>query len=319
MNKVVKYFKDALGVELDIQEIKPEKNKTLPMYITQEYKIFQTSLFNRDVLLVWVKNDFTPSKLRKHIDIIKSKVNIITVAVIDQIESYNRLRLIENKMPFIIPGKQMYLPDLLIDLKEFGSYSRKQFAKMQPATQYILLYHLQVESLEGINFKEIAKKTNYNAITVSRVAYYLQDIGLCTILGAKNKYLHFDLKGKDLWNSVKDLMTSPINKTIYLNAWTVPDQMERTNINALAHYTDINDEETDFYAVNSRYFNVSLKVLVIANQKEGKLGIEEWKYDPRSLTKSSFVDPLSLYLCFKESSDERIQMALEQMINYIQW
>jgi len=319
MDEVIKYLRDALGVDTEVKELKAERLKTLPMYITNEYSIQNIRLYQRDILLVFVKNDFTPTKLRKHLDIIKSKVNILTVAVLDQIEAYNRLRLIENKIPFIIPGKQMYLTDLLIDLKEFSVYSKKQITSMQPATQLLLLYHLQVESLEGKNLKEIAKKTKYNAITVSRVAFYLQNIGLCTLIGTKNKYLHFSFAGKDLWNISKDLMANPVKKITYMNAWTVPDQMDRSNISALAHYSNINDDETIYFAVNTRYFKFYLKHDVIANQKEGKICIEEWKYDPRLLTNSTFVDPLSLYLCFKGSSDERIQMALEQMINNIKW
>jgi hypothetical protein len=319
MEVLKKYLKDALGVETELKPVAPDKLKTLPIFIVNEYDFQLIELYRHDLLLVFVNNSFTTERLKKHLDIIKAAFNINTVAVIRQLEAYNRLRLVEKKVPFIIPGKQMYMPDLLIDLKEFGVNPRNQPATMQPATQFLLLYHLQVESLEGINFKEIAKKTGYNAMTISRVAYYLQDIGLSILQGTKDKYMRFESKCKDLWKKAEPLMSSPVKKVVYMNAWSVPKQMDRSNINALAHYTDVNDDEKTYYAVNARFLKFSLKHLVIVNPKEGRICIEAWKYNPRSLSNTNFVDPLSLYLCFRGNSDERIEIALEQMINNVKW
>lgn len=320
MNEVVKYFKDALGVELDIQELKAEKNKTLPLYIKNEYNIYQTSLFKRDVLLVLVKNDFTTDKLKKHLEIIRMAFNTITVAVINHLEAYKRARLIEKKVPFIIPGKQMYLPDLLIDLKEYGASPKELPQMMPPATQLLLLFHFQIEKLEGFNLKELAEKLMYDSATITRAGYFLHNTGICTLQGTKEKSLHFNENGKALWDIVEPFMQNPVRKIQYYSGWVSGDNMYKSNINALAHYTDLNDEVVEYYAVRPGYMNLIGPVNPKkASPMEGNLCIEEWKYNPYLLTKSAFVDPLSLYLCFKGKPDERIQMALEQLINNIQW
>ena len=59
--------------------------------------------------------------------------------------------------------------------------------------------------------------------------------------------------------------------------------------------------------------------LINANNREGKYAIEVWKYNPKTLVEDVFnensvVDPLSLYLSLKDNQDERIEMALEQII-----
>lgn len=60
------------------------------------------------------------------------------------------------------------MPSLLIDLKEFGVIQMVKQEVMQPAAQFLLLFHLQVESLEGLNLKTIAEKLEYNATTITR-------------------------------------------------------------------------------------------------------------------------------------------------------
>ena len=219
MEDLKKYFKDTLGINININLLAPEKLRTLPIFIAEEYELRLTKLYHQELLLVFVKNEFTTEKLKRHLDIIKSTVNLITVAVINHIEAYNRLRLIEKKISFIIPGKQMYMPDLLIDLKEFGNKPKEQPQVMQPAAQFLLLYHLQVDSLEGINLKGIAEKLNYNAMTITRAAYYLVNSVLCTLQGTKDKFLHFDLNKMELWKRAEPLMNNPIKKSTFYSGW----------------------------------------------------------------------------------------------------
>ncbi len=320
MDDVKKYLKDALGVETRINPLKADKLKTLPVYITSEYNIQRIELYRKDLLLVGVKGNFTTDRLRKHLDTIRTTFNTNIVAVINQLEAYKRIRLIEKKIPFIIPGKQMYLPDLLIDLKEFGTKPKETPQTMQPATQLLLLYHLQIEPLEGINLKGIAEKLDYDAATITRAAYYLHNIGLCTLQGTKDKVLHFESTSAELWEKAEPMMNNPVKKTRYYSGWENDVNLYKSNINALAHYTDLNDDVIEYYAVKPGY----TRLIGGANLKktgplEGNICIEEWKYNPYLLTKTEFIDPLSLYLCFRNKPDERIEMALEQIINNMKW
>jgi len=316
MNELKKYLKSTLGIEPKIRALKADELKTLPMYITNGYTIHRIELFQRDFLLVKVKNDFIINRLKKHLDIIRETFNINTIAVIPQLKAYIRSRLIEKKIPFIIPAKQMYLPDLLIDLKEFGNKPKEISKTMQPAAQFLLLYHLQIETLEGINLKGIAEKLNYNAATITRAVHYLQNIKLCTLEGTKDKLLYFNKVNKELWVEVEPLMQSPIKKSIYYNGEVGNNNVFKTNNNALAHYTDLNDDIIEYYAVKPNYTKfIGNDKLKETAMHEGNICIEEWKYDPYLLTNNNFVDPLSIYLCFRNDPDERVQFALEQLIN----
>jgi len=320
MNDIKKYLKDALGIETEINPLKADKLKNLPVYITSEYSIHHINLYRQDLLLVLVKGNFTTERLRKHLDTIRAAFNTNTVAVISHLEAYKRLRLIEKKIPFIIPGKQMYLPDLLIDLKEFGLKPRQQPQVMQPATQLLLLYHLQVEPLEGLNLKGIAEKLDYDPATITRAAYYLHNIGLCTLQGSKDKALHFESTNEELWEKAEPMMNNPVKKTLHYSGWVDDANLYKSNINALAHYSDLNDDVVEYYAVKHGYTRLIGGVnLKQTGPLEGNICIEEWKYNPYLLTQTEFIDPLSLYFCFRNKPDERIEMALEQIIKNIKW
>ena len=43
--------------------------------------------------------------------------------------------------------------------------------------------------------------------------------------------------------------------------------------------------------------------------------VEMWRYDPRKLSKRLLVDELSLALALREDADERVEEAVEEMLN----
>ena len=47
--------------------------------------------------------------------------------------------------------------------------------------------------------------------------------------------------------------------------------------------------------------------------------LEIWRYDPAMFATDGIVDPFSLYLSLKDSKDERIQIALEEMMEKLAW
>jgi hypothetical protein len=269
-----------------------------------------------------VKDDFTPEILRTHLIKVQNTLNAIAVAVIPPVDAYKRLRLIEKGVQFIIPGKQMYMPDLLISLKEYGNnrVEDQQPANMQPAAQLILLYHLQVEPLEGLNLGMIAEKLGYNPMTITRAAFYFHNTGLCKIEGTKEKFLKFNKTKRELWDFAEPKMTNPVKKTQFYTGFTNDQNLKKTNINALAHYTDLNDEQVEYLAMRPDYERlIGGANLEPIDPMEGNICIEEWKYNPLLLTKTEYVDPLSLYLCFRENKNERIEMALEKLIKQFPW
>jgi hypothetical protein len=320
MNDLKKYLESTLGVNVEIIPIAKDRMKGLPYFVESNYNLFSTTLFNREIVLVELKENTSAGTLSKHLNIIRQAFQLLAVAVMQPIEAYNRLRLIEKKVPFVITGKQMFMPQLLIDLKEFGVHITEKQETMQPAAQLLVLFHLQVESLEGFNLKTIAEKLDYNSATITRAVKYLLSINLCELHGTKDKFLHFNFSKHDLWAKSESLMFNPIKKSTYYAGVLNESGLKKTNINALSVYSDLNPTIMVYYAAKPMY----IKHLINENptqigQMEGDICIEEWKYDPQKLSNSGTVDKLSLYLCLRENKDERVQDALEQLIKTMPW
>jgi len=322
MVEVINYIYEILGVRVNFKKVAPNKLKKLPFFLANAYEFGEIVLFEQKIILLIVKEDFTTETLRNHLTKVQVTLKAITVAVIPFIDAYKRLRLIEKRIQFIIPGKQMYMPDLLISFKEYGNnrVEDQPAINMQPAAQLLLLYHLQVEPLDGLNLGKIAEKLGYNPMTITRAAFYFQSTGICRIEGTKEKFLKFDKSNSELWKMTEPKMTSPIKKIQFYTGFMPENSLKKCNINALAHYTDINEEPIEYAAIGPDFgkFIVDMNVEPTSHL-EGNICIEEWKYNPALLTKTDYVDPLSLFLCFRDSNNERIEMSLEKLINQYPW
>ena len=99
------------------------------------------------------------------------------------------------------------------------------------------------------------------------------------------------------------------------------DLFYRSNINALAYYTDLNDEQQIYLAVHHDAFRKLTRDGIIENLNEfdGRYCIEIWKYKPGILASNRYIDPLSVYLQFKDNTDERVELALKTLIKQQTW
>lgn len=313
------YLKDTLGEHVVVRKLMETDMRNIPMFIAYDYSFYKTKLFERDIILMSTPEESrsTTSQYKKHVEIAEKAFGCLVVLVIPKIKSDNRLRLIEKKVNFIVPGTQLYLPDMLIDLREVASTRIRKGEFIKPSTQVLLLYHLLIEKLENLNFKSIAEKLSYSSVSVTYAVNELLAHGICSIEGKKNKHIVFDKTKRELWDMVEPLMTSPVLKTVYTDEDLPLDRFCISGIKALSHFTDIAPERQDYYAIsNQEYPSLNLKH---SNETEGKYGIEVWKYNPLLLAKDNYVDPLSLYLIFRKDTDVRVESELEKLIETALW
>ncbi|MBK8874366.1 MAG: hypothetical protein IPN13_10755 [Bacteroidetes bacterium] len=106
----------------------------------------------------------------------------------------------------------------------------------------------------------------------------------------------------------------------FFSGWTAKDGLRKTNISALADYTSINAEQREYYACKLSTWNFLEGVnFQPSNALEANYCIEVWKYDPYFLAEDGCVDKLSLYLSLRHHQDERVQIALDELMNEVKW
>jgi len=300
-----------------------DETKMLPLFLRMKYDYLTGIFLNIQIVLIYSKGSGSVSavELRKHIDLIRKALRKPVVFVTNAMEAYNRKRLINKKISFIVPGKQMFIPEMVISFQDSALKAPTENISMTPAVQYLLLFHLQCEELEGLNLKRIAKKLGYGKMTISRAVSYLSSNNICQVTGTKEKGINFGKSKKELWNEVESLMSSPVKNIVFTDKIPELALYKRSNINALAHYTDLADELKDYIAITDHDFKKLVKTGRIRDYGgyDGEVCIEVWKYNPSGLNKGKYVDPLSLYLIFRNENDERIQLALTIMMEELAW
>ncbi|MBK9048433.1 MAG: hypothetical protein IPL74_17705 [Bacteroidetes bacterium] len=244
------YLNSNLGISSSIEYLRDVRLNELPLALLSIYELYEISILDRKFILVTFKGSanevatgnemnsvpsalpVTVDQLSKHFEMINKVMGLPCIMVSDSLEAYVRQRLIEKKIPFIVPGKQMYLPHLMIELREFGTRPQPQPTTIAPATQMLFLYHLQKESLEGMNFKGLADKFHLDGMTITRAAQYFNNTGLAKIEGTKDKYLRFYDSKQSLWEKALPYLISPVKHVGFFSGWTVKDGLRKTNISA---------------------------------------------------------------------------------------
>ncbi|WP_316836780.1 hypothetical protein [Pedobacter nutrimenti] len=325
MKEIQRYIEESFGLSIKFAELTETEVRELPLYLKGGYELEKARLGKLKLIFARPKyEDYTPGQLEKQRELLSDKLSSIVVFVLNEIEPYMRRRLIGSGVAFIQIGKQLYIPELLLELsdikKQYGSEESKKSHLSVPA-QFAVLYHLEVGSIEEMPLSEIAKLLSTNAMAVSRIVKELDQHDIITIEGSRERQVCFSKKDKkQIWESVKNLMVSPVRKIFYTD---YPLDSEPKAIlcfdSALAKYSMISEGRQPSYAISRKDFMELEEEQNIPLGSYGRFRLEIWAYDASNISSKKIVDPLSLYLSMRELEDERVKMALEEMIDNIKW
>lgn len=327
---LVEYLSDTLGVPAEVNLWLARKN--LPLYLRENYEFFtlrfQLDQSGSEYLLLVDSNhqEQSASKIEKHIKNIMKICNIEVVYVREAVTAYNRKRLIEHRVPFIIPGNQMYLPALGLDLREFMRQIKKKQDMFSPSTQVLLLHSILYHNTDTIKPLEAGAKLGYSTMTMLRSFNQLEFAKIaehCKV--GKERHLHFLYSGKELWDKALAFLSTPVKKHLFLHPSDAILSFPDAGQTALSHYTMMAEPENPEKAVFSSRLHSILPegnlLLEYQFQHPESLRVEIWKYAPERLATGNrkVVDPLSLYLSLRNDDDERIQDALDSIIKAVKW
>ncbi len=268
------------------------------------------------------KDNPTPKECQITSSRISGLFGMPVVFILKSGPTYERQRLMDKGVYFVMSDQYAHLP-MLIALEKTSN--RKKSTILTSVAQYLLLYHLQKSSLEGLSATEIAELIPYSYESATLGISCLEDVGLCKKVQAnqKKKTLHFELKGENLWNEAQTYLISPLEQRIFCDDIRTDKDYPVCGINALAHYTSLNSDSERMIMLSSKEYR-SLKdkdIFVNCNTYDGDYIIEVWKYPTVGLIneQKQWVDRLSLALTLKTDNDPRIEKEVERMIKEIQW
>lgn len=330
MEKLKEYIHQILGKDLEIKELPKEYTNKLPFIFKNNFNFYVTHLHNHELILVQVNKEdaFNAAQLRQQVVAIQKVLDKRIIIVTEDITAINRKRLIDQKISFIVPGKQMFLAELLIDIQDFNKDKafQKEFLLL-PSAQLILLYQIlhKEDNLSQYTFKELAEKFQYTQMGITKAIENLKRLAIVEVVGTKEKNIVFENDTQKLWKSIEKHLINPVFKTVYVDEKPTV-KMYSSNTTALEEYSDMNPTRLEYFAIEkSKFYELEKNdQLVNLNNESGNYALEVWKYNPeiitKGITKKNNVDPLSLYISLKEGFiDERTEMALDQIIEKYVW
>ncbi len=322
IQQLEQYIREDLGISVDISPW--EKRSGVPQYLRDRYRFVRMAMLGTDcVLMADTGEEQTPAVISKHLQQVRARHGVEVVYVCHAVTSYNRKRLIEQKVPFIVPGNQMYLPMLAIDLREHLKRLREKKPIFRPSTQVLILHVLWRKETTTMTPAEIAHRLGYAAMTMTRAFDELETAGIGehSFLG-KERHLHIAESGKALWEKVLPYLNTPVRKRFYVASSLQMKSGVPAGQSALAHYTLLAEPKIRVLAFSADEWKAQMlqtKVLELASPDPEAFEIELWKYAPAHFSQEGRVDRLSLYLSLKDSADERVQSALDALLGDMEW
>ncbi|MCR5567918.1 MAG: hypothetical protein K6G31_01435 [Paludibacteraceae bacterium] len=311
ITSVTGYLEELTGFKTRRLTHAKGEEKKLPLAIATSYIFYDLEFMETQVTIAIPTGDgIMPMQLAKHQAKMIEAFNHTVIFALESVASYQIARLTQAKVDFIVPGKIVFIPSMLIVLRELKNTVKEMPEKMPPVAQMLVLYHLETKTIDGLTASEIAEHTGLAYPTINVALRWLVTNNIIALVGSNQ----ITMSKEELWNKSLPLMSSPIERILFTD--TKPEGSLMAGETAMGHYTMLAEPATPVIAIGKA---TAKENAALMNKEYGDIKVEVWKYSPALLSDGEWADRLSLYLCMKDSEDERIQMECDTLIEEMKW
>jgi hypothetical protein len=322
------YIGEVVGQVPELNVLPPGKVARLPVFLRAAYELTSADLFGARFIIAFEKNGglgTTPAEYERHVVGLRETLGLPVALGLHVVPSYVRNRLVRRGVPFVVGGRQVFLPFLAVDLRERQPRVHVPVGDSLTApAQAVLLSHLLGRTVEGAPLAEVAGQLGYSAMTMSKVAAELAARDLAAVKrNGKARQIEFCLPRRGLWEKALPVLASPVRSTMFVRGRrTARDIGVVAGLTALARYTAIAGGPLTVLAVWRNTLRDAIRrdaVVACQVPDDADTVIEAWTYDPTRLADIETVDRMSLYLSLRDSEDERIQKELAGLLKGVAW
>jgi len=297
----------------------------LPAYLTGQYDFFDGTVGNVHLLFLQSAEEPVPSAAKKHERALQQHWAGPMAFAFGRITPRTRQRMVSEGMSFVVPGNQVYLPALGVNLRERYQTRLQTTDRLRPSAQVLFLHVLTNRSPASGTPSGLARRLGYTAMAMGQALNQLEDAKLVNV-HKKGRERLFELAGEpaDLWLQAQPLLASPISRRRYLVgvAPSARKGLAAAGLSALATYSALAEPTVPVVAldrVKAKSLLDARGVQELPTADEAELEVEVWSYRPGMLSEGPAVDRLSLHLSLRGDTDERVHSALDEMMRGITW
>ena len=308
------YLKRVLGIHTVYQN---EESKAIPNFIDARYRLQKVTLDGKQSIFLYPKTELDSiNAVKKHMERVEKTEHAPAVLILNRLSYRQKEYLLRDHIPFIVEGKQIYLPFMAIYLQERCDGESHELTALLPSSQLLLLFYIY-HGCGEMTTSEATRALGFTSTSISRASRQLEELGLIkTEKRGVQKLVLSDYTPKELFVAAKGYMLSPVKRAIYVSQERLNENLLLSGYSALAEYTMINPPGMKTVAsesVAAWEAGASHKL----QNAEDQVKVELWRYDPGRLVTNECVDRLSLALALKDDRDERVEDAVKGMLEKV--
>lgn len=318
--KTKRYLEDSLDVSAEIRPT--DLASQLPFFYSEYYRFYDLALNDDSYLLCEGRDLLVAKQVRTQLADLENRIGKQAVYLNAEMNANLRRSLVRNRVPFVIPAKQIYLPKLGIVFNESYRTQSRPMSRFSPLAQVIVIKAILNQEYDTVTASGYAENLDYSVMSISRAFSQLLEQGLVSREERwREKRYSWEYRGRELWDKALPLLSNPASRSIWISDnGRLPYCL--AGVSALARYSLLNEDDFKTYATISSVAKNNLDIVEIGGERrpaDNAARLQIWKYDPKLISSEGCVDRLSLYLSMKDSKDERIQMSLDEMMEAIKW
>ena len=309
-----KFLKDIFGIDAVCQKFSDFASLSRLLVEAYDYVLVEINEV-KFLAIAPVYEQPTIPTLVNHMKKISSEKNL-PVVYHPRSLTYSKMKgLLQQKVPFIVDGKQAYLPFLGMFLQAIGDERNKNVRFSLPAQLLAMMYLYSREPF--LYIKKAVEFLPYSAMSITRAMRELEASELFYVEKDKqSNVLRSQLSKRELFDELVDRLASPIWKKGYINNEDITQAMVLAGEDALAEKSMLANILPVKYAIYRKNFDESLlKRDLIDSKKQSELQL--WLYEPLLFSQSNIPDPISIILSLKNVHDERVEQAVEMLMDEV--
>lgn len=300
----------------------------LPFYLQEAFDLCTLKIAGQTVILVHPKPNRSQSlrEIRVHLARMAEFLGAPTLLWVETLAPYERRNLIQQHVPFLVPGNQLYLPPLGIDLREYFPRSKiKHCDAFTPSTQALFIWFMLNQPVGDEWQPSVdAAALGYSAMTAGRAIDELVQANVAQVVTVgRRKLLRLLGTREQAWDQARPFLRSPVKRTVWaqpsrhLNA----DGLRMTGLTALAEYSLLDAPKNRCLAMNLDQWRTAREngVRETTDAEPDAILVEIWAYEPAMRAHSKTVDVVSLWLSLQGDDDPRVQTALDELRGKFPW
>lgn len=313
------FLEKALRQNVIMTENK-EVYKKLPLAYRGRYDIFTVETNGALWMAIHPQDDAGLVMLRRDRAGVEKMTGLNCAIFLDRTTFYIKEKLMEEGIPFVIDGKQVFLPFIGYLLSKENERELPPVHLISFLTQKMLLIAIY-ERWNEVRVSGAAKRLEVSTKSASRCFDELEYLNV-NVLGMKGKsrVINIPDEREQLWQQIESVLRNPVIRRFILRKDMKLEK--KAGISALCEYSLLSDNAYPTYAVTKKELEASgVKEEKQASELE-EIGcvVLELGYFTDFLGKG-LQDPLSVVLSLteEEQEEERVDISINEMLEEYVW